>query len=100
MGFVFFVCIGVDVGSIPSSTRQVFALLRLEVEAKDHEELEGVKEDQYNVNDHIAIIEPAETAPQYDAGKYVANPREHSNYDHLYDCDKEVHSKDYFQVRL
>jgi|DEB0MinimDraft_12_1074336.scaffolds.fasta_scaffold147794_1 hypothetical protein len=68
MSFIFFVSIGVDVGAVALSARQVLALGGLKVESKDDKKLEGIENAEYNVDDHVAVVEPAESAPQDEAG--------------------------------
>ena len=68
----------------------MFALSRLKIVAKNNKQLEHIKTDHYNINDHVTVIKPTQAAPKNNATENVTNAREYSNNHHLDDGDKEV----------
>jgi hypothetical protein len=76
----------------------MFALSRLEIVSKNNEQLEHIKTDHYNINDHVTVIKPTQAAPKYNATENVTYAREYSNNHHLDDGDKEVNSQDNLEV--
>jgi len=61
--FVVLVRIRVHVRAILLLLWQSLALVRLEVVAQDHQQLEGVEQSQDDVDKHVAIVKAAEATP-------------------------------------
>ena len=63
MILIVLVCFRVYICSIFLFLRQLFTSLGLKIVAEDDQKLEGVEYGKYNIYEHVAVVESAETAP-------------------------------------